>query len=125
MNSNNKENKMQNDSKQVAVKIIIPKERKGGFTLVNGTKVLTSSGDMLPVSRIVLTGEVNDIWRAEVTMLVTVDEGDVHALATEVGNGLETRDPSKYLELLKSTPAALGLIILGIIVAVALRSVIP
>lgn len=40
-----------------------------------GTQVITDSGDILPVTRIVLIADVNDnVWRAELTMLVTLPQ---------------------------------------------------
>lgn len=39
-----------------------------------GTQVITDSGEILLVTKIVLTACLNDVWRAELTMMVTLPE---------------------------------------------------
>lgn len=51
---------------------ILPSMRESGFgTLARGTKVVLEDGTELKgVTKIVLTAEVNDLWRAEITLSV-------------------------------------------------------
>jgi hypothetical protein len=60
---------------------IMPREREGaGPLLTRGTKVLTAEGaEIHGITRIVLTADVGDVWRAQIDCIVRPDE--IRALA--------------------------------------------
>ena len=61
---------------------IIPTGPHGGAHKTHGTKVMVGDVELAGISRIVLTADVNDVWRAEIHCFAHAPE--VEALATLV-----------------------------------------
>lgn len=66
--------------KQQMLRIVPQPPSDSGLTLTQGTKVLTPAGEELKgIHRIVLTCDVNDVWRAEIHCYV--EAPDLSALS--------------------------------------------
>lgn len=65
---------------QQLLRIVPNAPGSNGLTMTQGTKVLTPAGEELKgINRIVLTCDVNDVWRAEIHC--TVEPTDLSALS--------------------------------------------
>lgn len=53
-------------SEQFIARIIQPEANASGTVMSQGTKVMVGDKEMSGVTKIVLTAEVNDLWRAEI-----------------------------------------------------------
>lgn len=79
---------------------IVPAEHNAGdFVLTNGTKVLTPEGEELHgVTKIVLTADLDDVWRAQISFLI--DPPQITALEdTEEHRFISEKDAARLCEL--------------------------
>lgn len=64
-------------------RVIVPRPPEGrpSYSLTQGTVVVTPNGDPIPsITRLVLIADTNDIWRAELHMLI--EAPDISCLTT-------------------------------------------
>ena len=61
------------------VRIVPPATDKNGITLTQGTQVLLGDVPLKNVTKIILTADVNDIWRAEIHCMVKMQPMDAMA----------------------------------------------
>ena len=47
-------------------------DSESGYSLTHGTKVMLDGQEVKGVTKIVITGEVNDVWRANIECMVNV-----------------------------------------------------
>lgn len=101
-----------------AAKIVFADQNGEGMSLTQGTKVVLEDGTELQgVRKIVLTAEVNDIWRADITCGVNLT-GEVGAAVDVTSLASAEREwknyPSKHLP---QTVFVAGVVVVGIVVA--------
>lgn len=67
-------------SNRQLVKIVPPAPTGSGLVLTQGTQVFVGDTEITNITKIVLTAEVNDIWRAEIHCHVAIQSMEALAI---------------------------------------------